>query len=226
VLLAPLLYQLTARQADALKQFVADGGTLIMTYFSGIVDEHEHIWLGGYPALLQEILGLVVEEWHPLMPDESSEIRMTHGQSPAVCSHWVDLLHTTTAETVAVYTQGFFAGRPAITRNRYGRGTAYYVGTLPAEAALTQLLGDILRQRAMQPPIVTPAAVETAVRVRGDKTYLFVINHGREEAAVDFQATRGIDLLSGDSVAGQRRLAPYDVMIVEVDEPQASAAGK
>ncbi|HLA43768.1 MAG TPA: beta-galactosidase, partial [Aggregatilineales bacterium] len=71
VLIAPMLYQLNAAQADRLRTFVQEGGTLLMTYFSGIVNEHEYIWLGGYPALLQDVLGLKVEEWQPLLPDQT-----------------------------------------------------------------------------------------------------------------------------------------------------------
>jgi len=218
VLVAPLLYQLTEKQAAAIKQFVANGGTLIMTYFSGIVDAQEKIWLGGYPALLQDVLGLVVEEWQPLMPGEQNEMHLLGNEKQAACSHWADFLHTTSAETVAVYTKSFFAGRPAITRNQFGEGTAYYLGTRPDMPFLVQFLGDILDERDIRPPFPTPPNVEIAARVNEDMTYLFVINHGGEETAVNLQTTQGINLLTGKFVSGQIQMAPYDVLIIALEE--------
>ena len=220
VLVAPLLYQLTKPQADALKQFVTNGGTLIMTYFSGIVDAQEHIWLGGYPALLQEVLGLVVEEWQPFLPNERGEIQMIGDETPIICTHWADLLHTTSAQTLAVYTKDFFANRPAITRNQYGSGTAYYLGTRPDRPFLVQFFSDILNERSIRPPFPTPANVETCIRVNEDTTYLFVINHNGEETAVHLQTTHGTNLLTGESVGGQIQMAPYDVLIIALEKEE------
>lgn len=215
VLVAPLLYQLTETQAESLKQFVANGGTLIMTYFSGIVDEREHIWLGGYPALLQDMLGVVVEEWQPFMPDERNEIQLINGETTANCTHWADLLHTTSAETVAVYTKSFFAGRPAITRNQFGKGTAYYLGTRPDMPFLVHFLGDVLNEHHIRPPFPAPPNVEITTRVNGDVTYVFAINHSGVETAVNLQSTHGTNLLTGETVGGQIQMAPYDVLIIE-----------
>jgi beta-galactosidase len=218
VLLAPHLYQLTQTQAAALTQFVANGGTLILTYFSGIVDTNEQIWLGGYPALLQDLLGLMVEEWQPLLPMQQAEFKVVGEATEATSSHWVDLLHTTTAETLAVYSQDFYAGRPAITRNRYGSGLAYYVGTRPERPFLTQFFAAILQEQGIEPLLQTPTNVEVGLRQSGDRRYLFLINHGDGETAVDLQSWRGIDLLTGQQTAGQVQLPPYGVMIVVVEE--------
>jgi beta-galactosidase len=114
ILIVPHLYQLTEEQAEALNQFVFNGGRLIMTYFSGIVDRREHIWLGGYPALSTDVLGCVVEEWQPFMPGESNEIMVAGKESAVTCTHWADLLHTTTTETLAEYVNDFYAGHPAV----------------------------------------------------------------------------------------------------------------
>ncbi len=215
VVVAPLLYQLTQAQADALHTFVAAGGTLLMTYFSGVVDESERVWLGGYPALLQEMLGLTVEEWQPLLPDEA--VGMQVGSAEIRCEHWADLVHPTSAETLATFTQTFFAGRPAFTRNDHGKGTAYYLATRPEAAALRSLLADLLRVADAAPALTTPPNVECTWRESDDATYLIVINHNPDSAEIDFGAFRGVDLLTGVSVAGTRTLQPVETLIVELD---------
>ena len=47
--------------------YVRAGGHVLVTYFSGIVDEHDHVWLGGYPGALRDLLGVRVEEFAPLL---------------------------------------------------------------------------------------------------------------------------------------------------------------
>ncbi|MBZ0277687.1 MAG: beta-galactosidase, partial [Anaerolineae bacterium] len=215
VLVAPLLYQLTAAQAEKIRAFVERGGTLVMTYFSGIVDEREHIQLGGYPALLRDVVGLRVEEWQPLLPGETASLADSAGQSVSG-EHWVDLLHPTTAEVLARYTAGFFSGRAAITRNRFGDGHAYYIGTRPDSAYMVSLLRQICADAGVAPLVKADTGVEASLRVNGDARYLFLINHTGLSASVNTQALRGTDCLTGESIGGQFSLAPYGVCVVRL----------
>ena len=66
LIVAPLLNMLRPGVAKNLEQFVAQGGTLLTTFFSGIIDQHGHVGLGGYPAELRKLLGIHVEEFRSL----------------------------------------------------------------------------------------------------------------------------------------------------------------
>jgi beta-galactosidase len=59
------------------------GGHLVTTYFSGIVDEHDHVWLGGYPGALRDLLGIRIEEFAPLLDDE--QVELDNGTDRARC---------------------------------------------------------------------------------------------------------------------------------------------
>jgi beta-galactosidase len=215
VVCTPALYQLRQDEATQLNEFVHRGGTLIVTYFSGIADERDHIWLGGYPALLSETLGMWVEEWQPLGAGEGNSLRLpSQGKAEFGCSHFCELLHTTTAETIAVYSKSFYAGRPAITVNRAGRGLAYYVGTRPDHGFLVDWLGGILKARGIVAPIDAAAGVEATLRQTEKDTFLFVINHTGAPAWADFSRFHGRDLLSEKPCNGRTVLAPYDVYLV------------
>lgn len=215
VLVAPLLYQLTQAQADKLRQFVQNGGTLVMSYFSGIADARDHIWTGGYPALLQDVLGLKVEEWQPLLPDE--KVRFIDQSGDTVESeHWVDLLHPVTADALAHYSGGFIAGRAAFTRNRFGSGQAYYIGTRPEPAYLQDLLRRICAEASVHGLITSAPAVEASLRSDGTNRYLFVINHTATSQAVDLQGQRGVDLLSEAPVGEQFELEPYGIRVIQL----------
>lgn len=214
LVVAPALYLLMAKGAANLTGFTARGGTLLATYFSGIVDENEHIVLGGYPAWLRKVLGLWVEEWAPYPEGRTNGVRL--GGTKFSCDHWCDLLHLDGAKAIATYTGDFFAGRPAITRNRHGRGIAYYLGTRPEVRGLDRLLTQVIRDAKVKPVLKTPAGVEVTLRESGKSQFLFLLNHTDATAKVSLGKFSGRDLISGRSVAGRVSLAPLDAAVVRL----------
>ena len=77
LVLVPALYLVSDAGAENVRRFAADGGTVLVSFFSGIVDPHERIRLGGYPAPWRELLGLRVEEFAPL--PEGAAVRLDPG---------------------------------------------------------------------------------------------------------------------------------------------------
>ena len=220
VLIAPVLYVISSQQAAALRSFVEQGGTLVLTYFSGIVNEHDHVQLGGYPALLKDVLGLVVEEWQPIPPEARNGLRLTGSapDAPAVpCRFFSEVVHLQGAEALACFTEDFLAGGPALTRHRFGRGEAYYWATQPDPAFLGTWLRDLLAARGINAPIRADIGVEACVR-RGDREeFLFVINHQRTTASVTYGDWIGaVDLLSTGWLApASERLEGFAVRILK-----------
>ena len=216
VLIAPLLYQISQAQAERLRTFVQSGGTLLMTYFSGVTDLNERIWLGGYPALLQDVLGIKVEEWQPFQPGETNLLSV-NGVS-VEGSHWADLLHATTAEVLATYTQDFYAGSPALTKNRYGKGTAYYAGTVPAQNWLRDWIGAICVEQGVEPLVKADPEVEAGLRTGtdGDST-LVLVNHANRLAQVNLLGKHGRSLLDDRVITDEMILNPYDVLVLELE---------
>jgi beta-galactosidase len=101
---------------------------VLVTFFSAIADEHDHIRLGGYPAPLRRLLGLRVEEFDPY--PEGRTNRALAGEASFGCDLWSDLIDLEGAEALASYGEDFYAGRPAVTRLRLrARG-----GLLPRHA--------------------------------------------------------------------------------------------
>ncbi|MEV6864601.1 beta-galactosidase [Streptosporangium subroseum] len=271
LVLVPSLYLISDADAANLRRYVEGGGTLLVSFLSGVADEHARVRPGGYPGALRDLLGIGVEEFHPLPPDvamtlpvpgggplrahtgttgppgdkhartlpsahgkdpdrsgdrhahpehartlpsahgkdpERSGDRHAHpehvrtlpsvhgkgldpsgnelpisldedsepsGESPAedTGTFWSEHVHLRGAEALALYTgphasAAALSGLPAITRNRYGAGTALYLSTRLADDAYARLLG------------LRPAPVEL-VR-RGE--WLFAINHGEDERRV------------------------------------------
>jgi beta-galactosidase len=213
LVIAPALYLLPARSAANLTAFVARGGTLLATYFTGIVDENDQVVTGGYPALLREVLGLWVEEWAPYPEGRKNGVRF--GTRMVDCDHWCDLLHLDGAKALATYTGDFFAGRPAVTRNIHGRGAAYYLGTRLDATGLELLLSRVVNEAGVKPVLRTAAGVEASVREAKDRQFLFLLNHGDKTVRVALGSHRGRDLVTGKPASRIIRLPPLGAAVIQ-----------
>jgi beta-galactosidase len=219
LVVAPALYLLDAAAAAELTRFVQSGGTLVVTYFSGIVDENEQIGLGGYPALLRDLLGLWVEEWWPLPPSATQAVRFDEAPSdpPSVygVERWSELVHPTSAESICGFTTGHLAQHPAVTRNSSGSGCAYYVATRLGAEAQSKLIDRLLADASVRGVLATPRGVEASLRHTGARRLLFLINHSEQPERVDLPEG-GIDLLDGKSRNGSVLLEPRGVAVLEL----------
>ncbi|WP_093614268.1 beta-galactosidase [Actinoplanes philippinensis] len=203
LVVVPGLYMISDTDAQAIADYVSGGGRLVVTYFSGIVDERDRIRLGGYPGAFREVLGVLSEEFGPLLPGDT--VALSNGGSASL---WTERLRTTTASVIATYEDGAMSGIPAITRNQYGAGTAWYVATKTD-------MSEILREATQV--VSDKSDKKEVVRRRGDgRGYLFVINHGTE--AVDHPA-RGTDLITGEKVDGVLTVQGGGVAVVREENP-------
>ncbi|GAA2070094.1 beta-galactosidase [Actinomadura alba] len=213
MVVVPNLYLMSAEVADRLTRYVADGGCLVVSFFSGIVDECERVHLGGYPAPLREALGLRVDEFWPLPMGGTVGLDLAGARhSATVWSEWVE---EEGARVVAAFTEGELAGRPAITRHEYGAGVAWYLATRPEAAAMRKLL-DLARADAGVLPVLPdlPGDVQAVERHGAEHSYLFLLNHGGEPATVTLPAP-GVDLLGdGSQYVDEVVLAPRAVAVM------------
>jgi beta-galactosidase len=204
LVIAPLLYMVKPGLAARLEQYVAGGGTLITTFFSGIVDETGGVFPSGYPGPLQTVLGLRVEEFDPLEPDMSNTIRMTQRigdlADKYACNLWCDLVQPDGARPLAVFGEDYYAGRPAITENQFGRGTAYYIATQPEPALTRQFLKHLCDVNGIAAPFDAPAGVEAIKRSQNGREYLFVLNHNDFATAIALPGGAYQDLITGNSL--------------------------
>ncbi len=191
LVLAPSLYLVSDRGADALRGYVERGGTLVVQYFSGVVDERHQVRTGGYPGAFREPLGIRVEQFHPL-PREAA-LPLSDGSWG---TSWSEELRCEGAEPVAAHTAGPLAGGPAVTRHRFGAGTGWYVSTRLDDAGYRALLARVLAEAAVGPvlPGLPPGAEAVRRRAADGRSWLFVLNH--TDQAVEVRAA-GTDLLTG-----------------------------
>ncbi|MDP9794146.1 beta-galactosidase [Catenuloplanes nepalensis] len=187
---APHLYVLPDTAAENLAGYVARGGSLLLTYGSGLVDQHDQAHLGGYLGGLRDTAGLLVEEFGPLAGStvvEASGDRL----GTVTGTLWTEFLQLRTAKAVARFHGGDLDGEPAVTRNTTGNGLCWYVATRPDPAAIARITAAVLADAAVATPLADlPAGVEA--QTRGD--LLFLINHNPHPISTPHT---GRDVLTG-----------------------------
>ncbi|ADD42412.1 beta-galactosidase [Stackebrandtia nassauensis] len=203
--LAPNLYLTDAATASKLRAFTDGGGTLVVGFFSGIVDRDDHIVPGGHPGALRDLLGLTVDEFWPLPAGE----RVALDQPGAYGTVWRDWIVPSGADVEIRYADGELAGRPAVTRH----GNTWYLSTLPDPATLSGIL-----RRALTAASVTPVGQATpGVELCRRGPYLFALNHTDATATVTSVGDR-VDLLSGKKYSDHVDLGPLEVVCLSPED--------
>jgi beta-galactosidase len=175
LVVVPNLYQVTDAAAANLVRYVECGGHLVLGPFSGVSDPDERIRLGGHPVPFRELLGLRIEEYWPL-PDEPRTVASAE-LGDFTAATWAEWLTVEGAIPVAIFTSGPLTGIPAVLRNAYGEGTAWYVATLPEPAALARILAAACKRAGVE-PVCTDLPPRVEAIQRGNK--IFLLNHDDE----------------------------------------------
>ena len=146
MLLVPSLYLLTEAEGASLRDYVTGGGTAVISFWSGIVDERDRVYPGPYGGPLRDLLGGDVVDVAPLQPGETAGVAWADGRRSAG-THWLDVIEPGGGEVLARLDSTPWAGRPAVLRHRAGAGQAYYLGTRIDHESLTALLGQAAGHR-------------------------------------------------------------------------------
>ncbi|WPW27148.1 beta-galactosidase [Streptomyces atratus] len=215
VVIAPVLHVVPQPFGKELARYVEDGGHLVTTYFSGVVDENDHIWLGGYPGALRELLGIRIEEFGPLLDGVTVDL-----DNETTGSLWTDRITVTgpDVEVLASYRSGTYASRPAVTRCTTGRGSAAYVSTRLGAEGLAALLPELLGPAGVSSELPDGArgSVELTVRRDAGSRYLFLVNRG--DVPVPLPGVTG-ELLVGPAMEGGLVLSPREVAVIRQPAP-------
>ena len=214
IIVAPVLYMCKKGMKEALEAFVANGGVLVTSFMSGIVDESDNVHLGGYPGPLRKLAGVWAEEIDALAPSQTNRVRFADG-SEFTCNLLCDILHLEGAETLAVYGDDFYQGTPAVTCNQFGQGRVYYAATQLAPEGLDKLLDEAARAAKVS-PVAAPLSGLEIVRRQGDgHTFTFVMNLTKEAHVLPDEFAGRADLLTGKTAEKGLVMQPFDVLILE-----------
>lgn len=215
LVLAPSAYLVSEAAAQNVVAFVQRGGSLLMSFFSGIVDGCDRLWPGGYAEPFSKMLGLRVVDFLPLGEAQGLAVAFGDGMQ-ARGAIWSELIESGGAEVLGTFVDPPLAGRPAVTRHAFGAGRATYLATLPDPASIARLVRSAWTDAGVKPVIEAPGGVEAVRRTGPGGSFLFLLNHGDSVAEV---TASGVELISGHAVgAGGLQLEPRGVAVIELNE--------
>ncbi len=219
LIIAPALYMVGKKLQEALQNYVRQGGFLVATYMSGMVDESTNIIPGGYPGALRDMAGIWVEENDYLDQATPNRIAFEDG-AVYICGQSCDIIHLQGAQAMASYTDDgfFYCGYPAITRNEYGKGTAWYLGTRLEQDGLETFFNQVCGQLNIAPLLEAQKGLEVTKRSLSDKAFYFVINHEKEAKQLPMALAGCVDIITGQRLEASRLLNQYDVVVAQSAE--------
>jgi len=215
LLIVPMLYMASEEIILRLKDYVKNGGTLVMTYISAIVNEYDLVYFGGWPEALQEIFGVNPIETDTLYPSDKNAVRFKGKRY--VLKDYATILETKGAEAIGVYEEDFYADTPALTRHVFGNGQAFYIGARLEDEFHRHFYSELTHQLLIKPAvnIIHETGVSVQIRRAPDCAYVFVMNFTEKEQTVQFRE-KAIDLLSGEVLIGELTLEKYGVRILKI----------
>ena len=127
---------------------------------------------------------------------------------------WYDILTPETAESLATYTNRYYKGQAAITKNHFGKGTTYYVGTkTSSEEFYRRIMTSALTDAGIKPAEVLPYGVQVATREKAGHKIYFVLNYEDKTKTVPM-GERLVNAFTGQPEPENVEIAPYDVKVL------------
>ena len=206
LLVVPADYLMDVPSAEAIRNYVRNGGTVIMTAFSAKVDETNQWFDTPLPGRLSDVFGLRTSEFY--RPSTPPEIDL-NGKTAKTSIGFYEVLEPHTAKPMAMFTNTPEKS-PAITVNNFGKGRAIYLAVPAQMSVLAPLVQSLYTQLGIEKGPETPAGIYARV-VEGRTLY---VNTTGEEKIVASRGTKH-GIISGVTYRDTIRLKPYGADLVE-----------
>lgn len=217
VVIVPAYFLTKQSFNEKLKQYTADGGTVILTYRTGVKDKDNVVTDKTLPGELADLAGIEIHEYESLRESNSSQLKGTAGCLKNFTSEvkvWCDYIEPVSAEILATYDDAWFAGKAAITRNEYGKGEVYYVGCAPEPGLLKELYRAIFKKTGTD-IMESPDQVELVLRETSSHTYLSVLNHDvKNKQSVELPEGKWLDPAAEETHKKFLTLPPLASMVL------------
>ena len=206
---APVLYMVKQGFAEKISDYVTRGGKFITTFMSGMVNESDNIYTGGYPGPLKNVTGVWVEESDAIVPGQ--EVTAEFEENELQCGLICDLIHPNSAKILAKYSSEFYAGTPAVTVNNYGNGKAWYIGSKFNYQSLTKIMNKILADCDISG--VSKSELEITYREdsNGNK-YYFILNMSNKVKQLPDKFLNYHDLITEKTP--DKKVSPWQVLVL------------
>ncbi len=223
LVLAPHLHVMSDDEANQLVEYVRSGGVLMIDCRTAVKDETNLISPRTQPGLLSSAMGIEIDEYESLglgiTDKEETAYSIRAGgelDGPYAAIRYADWITPKGADAIARYNVPYLKTYAAVTRNKFGKGIGWYVGTIVEEQEFyDKLIGKLLADAGIDPMVTPPHGVEAAVRSNSTHGFLFLINHTDQEQIVSVPPEKQ-ELLTGQLTTRTWSLGAFDVAVIEL----------
>lgn len=219
VVIAPLLYVASDEVLNRLVEYVRNGGHLVTTFKSGFTNEFDTARWTMAPGPLRQAAGFRYQEFSNLAKPLALKDDPFKAGAENKVSEWAEMLILEGAQPLAYYDHPFFGKYPAISRNRFGKGTLTYEGTVLSDALQSSVLKDVLQMAGL---IGVDQDLPASVHVkhgtnRQGKNIHYFLNYSADSQSFKYVYKPGQDLLTNETVSAPQSVAlkPWDLAIIE-----------
>ncbi len=215
VLVYPHPFIMSEKRAEVLKQYVTNGGTLIVGCRSGLKDMNGKCVMLPQPGLLQELTGTDVRDFTYTSPNEDDIYAVWNGgkiMTPVFNDVLTPLPGT---EVLAAYGNGYYKGEAALTRHADGKGQVLHLGSTFTREGFARILDYAGVLEPFRGIVTAPEDVEVVLREKDGQRFLFVLNFMAEERTITLHKP-GTLLYTGETVQGEVTLPAFGTAVYRV----------
>ncbi len=221
LLLMPLMPRIDPPLRAKIKNWVEQGGTLILGPVSGFRSSYWTAFTDYALGDLEPWMGITVDSRIPIDlwnketdPGPQIEFVTLPGMTTSDCELWSEALSSAQGTVVARYQKSMHDGRAAIIENAVGKGRVVLLGTYPGESNMHHLIQHYAKLAGIQPLAMGDPGVLVVPRKSVDRAFTILINLSHENKTIKLTSPLNLNLIDGHSLSlAQITLAPYQVIL-------------
>lgn len=208
---APALIMVNENGKKNIESYVNKGGKLLVSFRSGIKDMNNNMLMETVPGVFSDLAGVEIHDYDPQFQKET-KVSASFGEG--VASLWCDVISLTTAKSLGVYVNDYYAGQSCFTVNNKGAGQVYYLGCDLDASAMEKLAKYLCDKAGIPVNLYYIPGVEVVEATDDKENALFVMNHNDYPVVVPL-SKKYSDLLKDEKIEEVIHLAPYDLAILK-----------
>ena len=219
LLIVPALYAAPDSLLKRLNRFVENGGHIVYTFKSGFSNQNVKVRTCRQPGIISEACGIYYSQFTVPQNVSLKDDPFQVGSENNKVNTWMELITPTTAKVLAYYDHPVWGKYAAITQNKYGKGSATYIGCLTSNPVMEKVLADELKNTDLwgeAQKLYFPVITKEGVNQRG-KTVHYFFNYSAKPVTVNYTFHNGHELLSDKTVVQNSllELKAWGIKIIE-----------
>ena len=214
LVIIPMLYMMDEDMLQQIEKYVSQGGKVVLTYMTGIVDKNDLIHDTDFQERIENLVGSSLLEMDILYPKQRHQL-LYKGQTFEV-KDYCGVIENNKSEVIANYQSSYLKNKAAIVKNQYGDGQVFYIAARTDKEMLHYFYKDLVEEIGLNDTVIKNSNKEVSIQRRSDDDYdyYFIMNFSEEEKDV-YLNEKMKNLNSNVEKTGTITLSGYEVKVLQ-----------